>query len=66
MGDDQEGIPSLPIHPFENASNTPTVNLDPFADYPDLPASLDRRNRIVPNDRRPALGPEGDSLDDLQ
>jgi hypothetical protein len=32
----------------------------------DIPDFLDRRPREVPPDRRPALGPEGDSLDDLE
>jgi len=31
-----------------------------------IPAFLEVANRKVPFDRRPALGPEGDSLDDLQ
>jgi hypothetical protein len=31
-----------------------------------IPAFLEVANRKVPLDRRPALGPEGDSLDDLQ
>jgi Protein of unknown function (DUF3631) len=32
----------------------------------DIPAFLDRTQREVPPDRRPALGPPGDSLDDLR
>jgi hypothetical protein len=32
----------------------------------DIPAFLDHTPREVPADRRPALGPPGDSLDDLQ
>jgi AAA domain len=32
----------------------------------DIPRFLDRRPGAVPHDRRPALGPPGDSLDDLQ
>jgi putative DNA primase/helicase len=34
---------------------------DPWADYPDIPASLDRRS-----ERAPALGAVGDSLDDFK
>jgi Protein of unknown function (DUF3631) len=36
------------------------------ADYPDLPDFLNRNLKSAPEDRRPALGPQGDSLDDLQ
>ena len=42
----------------------------PFSRWPEdgleLPSSLLVANRKVPLDRRPALGPPGDSLDDLQ
>ena len=78
-GDAQEGIPPSPIHPPSNSSNTPIVistdsngdGLDvppwgPFSRWPedglDIPPALLRE---VPLDRRPALGPEGDCLDDL-
>jgi len=38
---------------------------DAVDDGHDIPSSLEVANRKVPLDRRPALGPEGDSLDDL-
>jgi hypothetical protein len=38
----------------------------PADDGLDIPRFLDRRPGAVPHDRRPALGPAGDSLDDLQ
>jgi hypothetical protein len=78
-GNAQDDIPPSSIHPPENGSNTPTVvstdsngdGLDippwgPFSRWPEdgleVPPALLRE---VPLDRRPALGPEGDSLDDL-
>jgi len=74
---DAQGEDTLPhIDPPENGSNGPTVinavsngtpPWGPFSRYPDdgleLPASL---RRVVPPHRRPALGPEGDSLDDMR
>jgi hypothetical protein len=44
------------------------LSADRWADYPDLPPSCDRRPKLAPstNDRAPALGPPGDSLDDLE
>ena len=52
-------------------ATTETRSDDPLDDG--LPPDLDRRKgngphtwRAVPEDRRPALGPEGDSLDDLK
>ena len=79
-GDAQEGIPLSATHPPENSSNSPTVintgsNGDgfatpawgPFSRWPEdgleVPPALLRE---VPRHRRPALGPEGDSLDDLK
>src|SRR5262249_17469216 len=42
----------------------------PFSRWPedglDIPPSLQVANRKVPLDRRPPLGPEGDSLDDFK
>jgi hypothetical protein len=61
-----------------NAVNTSTRKTPeiapwgPFSPYPraddglDIPECLLVANRKVPLDRRPALGPEGDSLDDLR
>jgi putative DNA primase/helicase len=40
---------------------------DPYADYPELPPSLDRRPKpAMAHIRAPALGSTGDSLDDFQ
>jgi len=66
--DAQESVPIPHTDPPENGSNGPTIipPWGPFSRWPDdgleLPASLRRK---VPPHRRPALGPEGDSLDDL-
>ena len=48
----------------KNPETAPSSQID---DYPEFPECLRRTPiREVPPDRRPALGPPGDSLDDLQ
>jgi Protein of unknown function (DUF3631) len=43
-----------------------SADLAPADGFPDLPDFLNRSLRQVPPDRRPALGPPGDSLDDFK
>jgi Protein of unknown function (DUF3631) len=52
-------VPWGPFSPFP-----PAAAADLWADL-DLPDFLNRNLKTVPEDRRPALGPPGDSLDDL-
>jgi putative DNA primase/helicase len=62
--------PSLAnLAPFGGARANPVPKTSPptqrWADYPELPESL-RRTPPQANGRAPALGPPGDSLDDLE
>jgi hypothetical protein len=60
--------PKTALAAFRAADHQPARRVAEIAspdDGLDIPPFLDRRG-AVPHDRRPALGPPGDSLDDLQ
>jgi hypothetical protein len=60
---------TLEIAPVPPAEPSASLSDDDAGGQPDdildIPRFLDPRPAAVPHDRRPALGPPGDSLDDL-
>jgi putative DNA primase/helicase len=64
-GGEAKGYPKPHPQVESEKPKQPSPALDPWADYPVLPESLDR-SRTNGAARRPGLGPPGDSLDDFK